>query len=474
MSIGRRTTRAVSWQFAARISDRALRLLSAVILARFLEPEAFGLIATTMAVVGAIEMLAFVGVEQAIIQSGRAQDPRFLGEALRLTALRGVAVSVSVAAAAPAVAWFYRDGALMGVMLMVAASPVIAGFMNPWIASRRRELDFRVYSLTMVAGGVAQVGVSVGLAWMGVGAQSLAVGVVGNTVVTVALGWLMLPRRIELRHDSAARAELRGFTGKAAGTPLFMLLGTEAPGVVLGRIVGLEVLGVYTLARRICALPTEVALPIFGRVLAPAYAGLREDPARLRATWLLALTGIPLAVMPAVMAAVVVDDALPTIVFGTEYAGAPGLVSLLSLAGLLSALVACCSSLFWGMGVPQVDRKAMAIRALCAATLAMPGAMYGGAVGAAAAAAAAEAATFVWSVARARVEVGASRTDILRALLPSALCGGASLAILACVDLFVRRIDVDGLLRIAALAVVALVATAAAAVWFLRKARSKS
>ena len=134
--------------------------------------------------------------------------------------------------------------------------------------------------------------------------------------------------------DPGAAAELRGFAQRAAGVPFLIMLSNSAPSLVLGRIAGLDVLGIYSLAQRLCSLPSEIALPIFGTVLTPAYAGIRDDLARVRRIWVKTLTGVALLVMPIVAALVVLDERLPSVLYGEKYTGSPGLVSMIATAAL--------------------------------------------------------------------------------------------------------------------------------------------
>ena len=128
---------------------------------------------------------------------------------------------------------------------------------------------------------------------------------------------------------------------------------------MLGRISGLGVLGVYGLANQLSSMPNEIALPVLGTVLTPAYAQIREDVPRLRAAWLRSLGGVAALIMPITAAVIVLDDALPTMLYGPRYAGAPGLMSLLALTAAISSITACCGAIFWAIGRPHIDRVSL-------------------------------------------------------------------------------------------------------------------
>ena len=429
MTLRSRTTNAAIWQLLARGADRGLRFLASLVLARVLAPDDFGLLAATMMVAGIIETLAYLGIDQAVVQSGRSDDPRFLGAAFRVMVWRGAVLAACTAVLAPVAAWYFADPAMTAMVLIVAAMPLCAGLENPWMFVERKHLRFKPIAIATIAGAGAQVAVSVGGAYAGLGAKALALGFVASAAATTAAGWILRAKRLDLARDPAAHAELRGFAQRAAGVPFLIMLSSSAPSLILGRIAGLEVLGIFTLAQRLCSLPSEIALPLFGTVLTPAYAGIRGDLDRVRRVWLRTLAGVSLLVMPIVSAVVVLDERLPRVLYGEKYAGVPGLVSVIALIGLASSILACSGAMLWGLGRPEIDRRTLVLRVILIAALAPGAAWYGGAVAFAASLVLAMTVGLVYCTHVARRLVSARRRDVLRAFVPGALAGGAVLAL---------------------------------------------
>ncbi len=436
MSLRAKTTRAASWQFAARLSDRGLRFLASVVLARMLAPGDFGALAAVMAVAGMVEALTYVGVDQAIAQSTRSSDPRFLGAALRITAVRGFLLSLGIFLAAPLIDWYFERDDLTALVRIVAATSLFAGLTNPWVHSERKELRLAPLSISLFASGLVQISVSILGAMMGFGALSLAIGTLASAIAATATGWLLVPRRIDLASDAEASLELRAFAARAAGIPFLIALFLQMPAFVIGRAADLTTLGVFTLAQRLTSLPGEIALPVFGTVLAPAYAQIREDRERLRRVWLLAVSGVALLVAPAVAAVAVLDGRVPAVVYGAAYAGPTGLVALLAFASWFSVIASSCGALFWGIGRPDLDRVAMLVRLAAMIAAGVPATAQWGATGFAGAFAFAHLVSAVVSVVMVGRVLGVSSGAVVRALMPSLGCG----ALIALVSALAMRI----------------------------------
>jgi O-antigen/teichoic acid export membrane protein len=301
---------------------------------------------------------------------------------------------------------------------------------NPWVHSERKELRLQPLSISIVAAGAAQIAVSLFGAWLGFGAMALALGTLAGGVASTVTGWMLVPRRLDLASDPEAMRELRSFAGRAAGIPFLIALFLQLPGLVLGRATGLAELGVFTLAQRITSLPGEIALPIFGSVLSPAYAQIREDRERLRRVWLLAVSGVALLIAPAVAAVAVLDGRVPAVVYGERYAGPTGVVALLAVASWFSVVASCCGALFWGLARPDLDRIVMAVRLIVALGVGVFATARWGAVGFAGAFALAHAVSAWMSLLFALRLLAVPTSALVRALAASlgaaALVGGVS------------------------------------------------
>jgi len=410
---------AIAWQLAARIVERGLRFGSSVILARVLAPEDFGALAAVLVVAGMAEALTALGIDQAIAQSARASDAKFLGTAFRMSAFRGVALALAIFLSAPLVGWYFERDDLDNLVRVVAIASLCTGLANPWVQSERRALRLQPLSISMIAAGLAQVTVALVGASMGLGAFALAFAYVAAAFAGTLAGWAMLPRRLDLGRDEASVQELRGFIGRAAGIPFLIALFLQMPALVLGRATGLGELGIFTLAQRLTSLPGEIALPVFGSVLTPAYAQLRDDLNKLRRAWLLAMMAVLVLIAPAAATVAVLDGRVAALVYGEAYAGPNGLIALLALGSLFSVATSCCGPLFWGVGRPDLDRIAMAVRLGALLALALPATTAFGAVGFAAAFAGAHFVAMAASIAFAARLTRASFGTVVRALFPA-------------------------------------------------------
>ena len=213
----------------------------------------------------------------------------------------------------------------------------------------------------MLGAGIG-AGIALVLGLMYPSPWALLIGQVAG-VGMVSLGsWVVAPVRPEFRLDSQALSELKGFALGAIGTPILIMLVSQSPAILLGRMDSLAALGVFTLAYRLAELPVYVALTVIGSVLLPAYSRFQGDLVRLRSAWLRAWRVISMYSIALSITIAWMGDSLPLVVWGARFVPGSGLMPVLALIGFLSSLLAVTGPLFWGVGRPGIDRMMQVIR----------------------------------------------------------------------------------------------------------------
>lgn len=376
-----RIVRSLFFQFIAKGGERILRLVVLAVLARILSQDDFGLMAAVAAALAAIEAITFLPTESAITASPRGREPRFLDTVFWIQCIRGTVIALCVALISPLLAAFYDHPADWPLFAFIALQPLVTGFISPRSEVLVKDLKLAAWSMARFAAAIVGLTLSVILAYTLKSAWALVIGQVATqTCVTIA-GYIIAPYRPRARFDSESWKEIRGYCAQAAGVPVLIALVYQAPAFLLGKMSGLPALGLFTLNKRLADLPIEVALGVVGPVATPAYAAIRHDTDRLARSWLTALRWIATIALPAAVALVWVDAAIPQFIYGSDYRGAPMLFGLLAIDGTITAVVSVTGPLFWGVGRPSCDRWCQVVRAVTLYALGIVLTMRFGAIG---------------------------------------------------------------------------------------------
>src|ERR1700679_4075370 len=103
---------------------RALGLISTLVLVRLIAPADFAIIALATSFMHTIDGMLTLGTEEAVIREA-TPGRTFYDTAFTLNLLRGLSVSVLVAALAYPAATFFADPRLGPVLLFVACLPTL-------------------------------------------------------------------------------------------------------------------------------------------------------------------------------------------------------------------------------------------------------------------------------------------------------------------------------------------------------------
>ena len=433
---------AFAWQGAGRISERFIRFAVNIVLARLLSPDDFGTFAAILFPLIALDSITHIACGPFIIQSKHGRQSGHLSTVFLYGILRGLVLSLAVLALSPFLAAYFERPELTPFFMVAAIQPLLAGAFSPGLYLLERDLNYARVSMNRLVGTGFGAVVSLLLALSDPTPWALLAGqLVGVGMITVG-SWLLAPIRPSLAIDRASWSELKSFARGAFGTAVLIMLVSQAPAVLLGRMDSLAALGTFTLAYRLAELPVYLTLTVVGAVLVPAYSRIQNDKGLLRSSWLQAWGMIGMFALPLSISIAWMGDALPRVVWGEKFVPGSGLMPVLALIGFLSALLAVTGPLFWGVGRPGIDRSMQGIRLLLVYLLGLFLVTQYAETGLAWSLVAGLGGALALAVPCALGITGASLKLLARATLPILVCGALAIAFLYLVDQAIQPRDV--------------------------------
>jgi O-antigen/teichoic acid export membrane protein len=297
-TVRRRVVSGFAWQGATKAIVQAASWLSTLYVARLLAPSDYGVMAAAMVFIGFLLFVTEMGLSQGLIQR-KDSNERLEDGIFYLSLLVGIALYAAIYAGAPWIADFYRMPVLTALLRVAGLGVIFASLVTVPLAIAMRRLDFRHRSLVQMAAGFASVIVVVSMAVQGFGVWSL----VGGTLAmhaTLALGFLPVLRRFpKPRLNVSETLPLLSYGLQVTGNRFLNMLWSRSDAFIIGRVLGERLLGFYSMAYQLSAMPLEKVGSIFNYVLFPAVSRLQEQPEETRRLFLdvhrvLLLIGFPL------------------------------------------------------------------------------------------------------------------------------------------------------------------------------------
>ncbi|MBB5517446.1 oligosaccharide flippase family protein [Amphiplicatus metriothermophilus] len=336
--LGGRVARGAGWILAARLVMGGLGFASAIIVARLLAPEAFGIIAVSVTAMQLLQNVSDFGAAQAVVRfrdAGRGE----LDTLFTLSALRGGLVALLLAAGAPLAAAFYGDPRYGWALLGASLCPLLSGFNNPRFFEFERAIDFSRDFAWQVAAKLASAATAilVALAWRNYWA--IIAGLVAGAGVQLVLSYALRPYRP--RPSFAAWRRVAGFSGWLAGVSFFAALNNKIDSFILARLLGATGAGTYYYGLQLADLTTrELAQPL-ARAVYPGLSALQGARERMREAFLASVEAMGAIALPASLGlAFVARDAIALLLGEKWLAAAPVVAWLAPVLGLQTLLAA--------------------------------------------------------------------------------------------------------------------------------------
>lgn len=336
-AISARTGSGAAWLIGSRFATRGVDLATLAILARLLDPAAFGLVAIAMTLLLIVEAVFELPILQALIRI-EVLDRGHFDTAFTLGVIRGGVLAVTMALFAWPFARIYGDSRLAPLICVLALAPAMRGVVSPRMAVFARQISFRRDFVIEIAGKIVALAMAAGVAFATHSYWAIVAGTVATPTVTAAVSFLFAPYRphLSLAHWPA----FRDFLGWSSAAQVLSAISWQCDRLILGHFVTPASLGRYALASDLGALPdTALVVPV-GRPLMAAFALIRDDAARLRQAYLKASSTIVLLGLPLCLGLSLLADPVVRLLLGGKWLAAIPLLHWLALTSVPMMIVA--------------------------------------------------------------------------------------------------------------------------------------
>lgn len=341
----------IAW--VTRVLQAAISLGAAVVLARMLSPDAFGVFAMVVPLGVLANQLAGQAVQTALLQRqdlGTEETNQFFWFAVRTN----LVIATAMVAVGFLLAAFYREPRVPAVVIVWAAMTWLLTITTFQEALLKRALRFPVVMLTQLLALAVAVGCAILAAAVGAGYWALPVQLIvmeGVRAVGVAHASRWVPKLSKT--PTAQVAFLRDAWRDLVGYRLAAWVGEQPELLAVGRIGGATPLGLYDTARRWAWYPFEEPYTILTDVAVAGarVAGDAEAVKRFLAHSILATLTASLPVIA--FAGVSAPDLVP-VLLGKQWLSAVPLLRALCVMAFAGALARVAFWLPLSCGTPGV------------------------------------------------------------------------------------------------------------------------
>ncbi len=351
MSLVARARSAVPWTAIMTGSSLASRAIMTLAAARFVPPYDLGLFAIVGLVLGFAGLFADGGLTQSVVAK-REIRPEQLSSLHWCNVLFGATAGLVLCLVTPAIAFVYAEPRLTDMMLLAALTFAIAPFGQISQTLLQKQLDFGALGRIELASNAAGVLMGLGLLVMGTGIYALILAQLATALVRSMLlgiaGRALVQTRLRLR-PGEIKPFLRFGLFQVADRAI-NFVNRKVDQLLIGAVLGPEVLGYYNMAWTVIVEPVYRINPIITTVAFPVFAHRQDNPAALRRGFLIVTKLLSTTNAPVVFGLAAIAPIAVPLLLGEQWRPAVPLVELLSILAMARAIYNPVGSLVLAVG----------------------------------------------------------------------------------------------------------------------------
>ena len=327
--------------------DRFVGFVSTLVLARLLVPDDFGIVAMASLAVGLTDALLDMGVHVALIQNRHATAEHY-NTAWTLRLIQSLLGCAIVFLFAPYAADYFNDARIEPVLRLMSVGLVFIGLENIGVVTFQKEMrfgmDFRFVFLRRISGFLTTMIV----AWFLRSYWALVIGALSGRICGVFLSYYLHSMRPRISFEKLK--DIFTVSQWMLLNSLGNYLNLNLHNILVGRSTNASVVGGYTLACDISAMPTTELLAPLNRVLFPAFVKAKHNLAELKRVFLLAQSVQTLLGMPAGAGLALVAHEAVYVLLGDKWSFIVPYVQILALASVVAVITTSGSYLLMTVG----------------------------------------------------------------------------------------------------------------------------
>ncbi|HUH75855.1 MAG TPA: lipopolysaccharide biosynthesis protein [Devosia sp.] len=335
------------WSLVSSFVPAALGFLVFLASSRVLSPTEFGIVAFAVSIASVGVAIAPAGFREALIQRERV-SPAHLDTVFWLCVGAALVIYAALCLAGPFIATTFGQPLLALLIPLVAARVIFdmaAAVPNALIV---RTMAFRMLALRTTLASVVTALVCLGLLWAGYGLWALAFSQLAGSIAS-CIGAMVGARWLPgLRFERGALRDLRAFGLFSSGNHFITTINIDQ--LLIGALMGPGSLGIYSFARRIFQILTDLLSGALNLVSYSLLSSMQREPAKLREAYLLGTLASSVVAFPVFSGLALVAGDLIPFAFGDAWVSAVPVVQAFCVLGLLTAIGILQSSLIRSQG----------------------------------------------------------------------------------------------------------------------------
>lgn len=271
------------WKFAERIGAQLVSLTVSILLARFLLPEEYGVVAILLVFINIANVFVSEGFSTALVQKKEATEidasTMFYCSFLISWILYAILFVLS-----PSIEIFYKMDGLANLLRVLALKLPIAAINSIQHAYVQRSMQFKKFFFSTIIGTLISGVVGVILAFLGFGPWALVAQYLTNSTIDTVVLFYTVKWRPRMVFSAISAKEMMRYGWKITCGSLLNTIYSETRSLIIGKKYSSSDLAYYNKGVQFPQLIVTNIDSSIGSVLFPALSKITDEKQRLKET----------------------------------------------------------------------------------------------------------------------------------------------------------------------------------------------
>jgi PST family polysaccharide transporter len=343
--------RGTTWVYIAFFSGKFIVFLTTIFLARILSRSDFGVVGYAVTIIGFLDVMKDFGVGSALIYHN---DEGVAPTAFWLNLSASLMFFAVIWFGAPFVGFFFNDPRAVWVTRVLAIGFPLDALGSIQETLLIKDLAFNRKFIPDFARAISKGLISISLAFAGFGPWSIILGQLGGFAVSSMILWQMISWRPDFSFSREKAVSLLRYGLPIAGMDIISVFVLNVDYLIIGRYLGAEALGVYTLAFRIPELTILQLCNIVAQVVFPMFSKIRDNTDALGKGFLKTTQYVALITVPIGLGMALLAKPFVIALFGEKWIDVVPVMRAISIYTLILSLGYNAGDVYKAQGRPGI------------------------------------------------------------------------------------------------------------------------
>lgn len=346
-------SKSIAWAGISQAGRIGLQVITLVVLSRLIPAQDFGAFALAATITSLVFILRDMGTAAAVIQRPNLEEA-LLSTVFWFNLILGVTLGLLVAITASWVAVAFSEPSIEGLLMALAVGYPIASSGAVHQALLERQQNFRLLAIIEVGAALCGLGAAVAAALKGSGSYSLVVNQLVITVVNAIGLWLGSLWRPKLSWCRKEFFSIFGYSSNLFGSQLLNYLSRNADSMLVGRFLGAQALGWYSMAYKLMLFPLYNLALVVARATFPKLSQLQGHHQEVARGYIRSVRLISLLTFPLMTGLFVLRESFVITVLGEAWMPVADILAWLCPVGLLQSVTTTMGMVYMVTGRTKI------------------------------------------------------------------------------------------------------------------------